>query len=166
MTFRLHSGSRTRIIKCLKAEGLGACGGQWPFSLPSVPVAPGRPLRDALLFSGQEEGGGRENGWFQSQEINLLPQSSLSIQAGLLMGTQGAWKERAAFPGCVRKLPCAKPTASCRLWGPILEASSGCFLASSDSQPENARYSQSQSQSRLALLSYHHSPLGPGPWGG
>lgn len=53
--------------------------------------------------------GGRENGWFQSQEINLLPQPSLSIQAALSMGTQGAWGEGTAFPGYMRKLPWAEP---------------------------------------------------------
>lgn len=120
-----------------------------------------RPKKASLGMSrcslARKKVGGRENGWFQSQEISLLPQPGLSIQASLLMETQGVWGERAAFPGCVRKLPCAEPTASCRLWGPILEASSGCFLVLSASQPVNARHPQFRAD-------LHSSPITTARW--
>lgn len=69
-SFRVHNSFR-----------LGACGAgiHLPCSC-SEHLLPQEGLSgDAPLFSGQEEGGGREDGWFQSQEINLHPQPSLSI---------------------------------------------------------------------------------------
>lgn len=93
VTLRLlfwKKSQQSRLIECITSSGLGAlgAGGHPPCS---VHLSPQEGLSgDAPLFSAQEEDGGRENGWFQSQEINLPPKPSLSIQSGLLMGTQGA----------------------------------------------------------------------------
>lgn len=152
-------------MECVTAWGLGTCGGGRPSTLLCAPVAPGRPLWGCsiVLWPGGRWGQGE---WLVPKPGNKSPQPSLSIQAGLLMGTQGAWGELVTFPGCVRKLPCAGPMASYRLWGPILDASPGYFLALSGPTPppqQDARRPQSQSQH--APLPFCHSLLGPQPWG-
>lgn len=114
------------------------------------------------MFSGQEEGGG-QGGWLVPKPGNKsTPQPSLSIQLGLLMGTQGARGEQATFPGRVRKCPCAGPTPPCRLWGPILEASSGCFLALSAPRLHCSRTPGAHSP-RAACSSLSAQPLRPRP---
>lgn len=146
-------------MECVTVWGLGACGGGRPSTLLCAPVAPGRPLWGCpiVLWPGGRWGQGE---WLVPKPGNKSPQPSLSIQAGLLMGTQGAWGELVTFPGCVRKLPCAGPMASYRLWGPILEASSGYFLALSAPHRHRSRTPGAHSP----RVSTHPSPFATAHW--
>lgn len=106
--------------------------------------------------------GGREDGWFQSQEINQPPQPSLSIQLGLLMGTQGAWREQAAFPGRVRKCPelgPRRPAGSGGAPGGFLWLFPG-VVSPAPPQQQDARRPQSQSGLHSSLSA---QPLRPWP---
>lgn len=92
--------------------------------------------------------GGRENGWFLSQEINLLPPTQPLHSGQLTDGDPGG-------PETVSRLPRTREKTSPRqahtvLWtlGAYPEASSGHFLALSGLCPprqQDARYPWSQS---------------------
>lgn len=163
MTLKLQFCKQSKQYRLLEHNSLraGSLWGRWP---PTrlwlhAPVAPGRPVRRCpiVLWPGGRWGqGGRLVP--KTGNKSPPPKPGLSIQLGLLMGTQGAWREQAAFPGRVRKLPCAGPMPSCRLWGPILEASSGRFLALSALCPHSSRTTGAQSP-RAACT----PPLSPKP---
>jgi hypothetical protein len=121
------------------------------------------------LFSGQEEGwGGRENGWFQSQEINLSPTWSPFRPAYLLMETQ--WGRGGGGLGTASCLPRTREKTSqgwahAVLW--TLEAHPRSFLwlfpsIVSPVPPTAAGHQAPWSQSHLILLPDHHRLLWPG----